>query len=46
VIELEEGKKIKLNEWNVKGFTYLDDNDDRTEEAIAMLKEKGFKIIK
>ena len=44
VIELEEGKKIKLNGYSLKGFTV--EEDDKTQEAIKLLKENGYKIVK
>ena len=39
VIELEENKEIRLNEYGKKGFTYID--DDEVEKAIKLLEEKG-----
>ena len=51
VIELNGLGKIKLNNWGVNGYTRIEETkikeaDDKMEEAMTLLKEKGYKIIK
>ncbi len=49
VIELDGTEKIKLNEYNTKGYEVIkDDNvaDNVALEAIKLLEEKGYRIIK
>ena len=37
IIETEKDKKIKLNSWNTKGFTYVDEENDK--EVLSRIKE-------
>ena len=49
VIELDGTEKIKLSKYNIKGYEVIkDDNvaDNVALEAIKLLEEKGYKIIK
>jgi len=46
VIELEEGKKIKLNGIGEKGFTYLDEKKEMTVAEISKKLGYDIKIIK
>ena len=46
LIELEENKKIKLNGYQIKGFTYLDEKEDINNDEIIEVNGKKYKLIK